>query len=323
MISVVIPTYKRTYNLIKLINSINEQTYAAREIIIVASGYQKDDLMKIKKLNPKIIIHKSSPSVCKQRNIGISKATHEYILLCDDDIILPKDYLKTLISYCNKNKNVKIVTGCEHRKNATGKWEEIQNPVTNFGLLFSYIFGLGVCFNLNQMITPKNIFITKIINSYKIKGNYITKAGWPVLTNFDFPVMKTSIYGLGCAMIKRELLQKNLYSEELGPNGIGDNFEVALKINKLQNKIHVLRNIPYKHFKVEANRYENHINYKKRCYSLYKFLKELPIFTLKNRLFFIWSLIGNGIRFLIKKDTKLFKSNQEALNYALFNLLKP
>lgn len=322
MISVVIPTYNRIRSLTNLIDSINKQTYSPNEIIIVASGYNQDDLDSIKKLNPTIIIHESSPSVCKQRNIGISKASYKYILLCDDDIVLPKNYIETLISYCNKNQNVKIATGCEFRKNPAGKWKEVQNPVSNWGLLFAYIFGVSICFDLNKMRKNRNVFINKIINFYKNKGNYITKAGWPVLTNFDYPVMKTPIYGLGCAIIKRELLLVSPYNEELDSNGIGDNFEVALKINGLQDKIHVLRNLPYKHFKDETNRYENYVDYKKRCTSLYAFLKQLPHFTITNRFFFIWSLLGNGILFFIKKDFKLFKSNQKALNYAILNLLK-
>jgi len=321
MISIVIPTYNRKESLIRLLNSISNQSLAPSEIIVVASGYKESELEDLEKQNANIKIIHSSPSVCKQRNIGISQAKSEYVLLCDDDIELEKNYLSSLLDYSQKHKEIDIITGRELQQTEDNNWAEVQFPPTFWNLLYSYIFGLGICCDLTKS-QGKNFISNRLFKHLKKKNNGISKGGWPMLTTFSFPVMQTTIYGLGCAMIKTEILQNNLYNEELGPNGIGDNYEVALKINGLSKKIHVLRDVNYMHHKEKSNRHKAHISYLKRCLSLHKFLKELPCFNWKNRLFFTWSIIGNGTRFLLKGDFNHFISNQKVLRVAFFNLFR-
>lgn len=54
--------------------------------------------------NPnEIIINNNFGSAPKKRNEGFKKATQEYLFFCDDDIILPANYLQTLY---NKLKSV-------------------------------------------------------------------------------------------------------------------------------------------------------------------------------------------------------------------------
>ena len=323
MISVIIPTYKRKKSLIRLLNSIINQTLLPSEIIVVTSAYSKNDLQEINNLHHIIKVLKSSPSVCKQRNIGINYAKSKYILLCDDDIELPNSYLESLLLHFNNNKNVKIVTGKELQINEKGKWSEVKIKMTHLNLIYCYIFGISICSDLSKFKTSKNIIIQYIFNYYKKKGNSISKSGWPIITEFSYPIMKTSIYGLGCSMIERKILLKNLYNENLDKNGIGDNYEVSMKINGLENKIDVIRNVPYYHFKDKNNRYENHMSYFKRGMSLYSFLNDLPFFKLKNKIYFIWSLIGNEIIFLKRKDLQLLKSNHKLLCYSFLKTLKP
>ncbi len=320
MVSVVIPTYNRKESLIRLIQSINNQSYPPKEIIIVKAG--EEQLENVQKLNNQIKIISSSPSVCKQRNIGIHNANSKYILLCDDDIELPNNYIESLLTYIEDNKDVKIVTGTELQQNTDKKWKEIQTKITGSSLIYNYIFGLSICTNLIPYKNSNNFILRRIIKHYDKNKNGISKSGWPLLTHFDYPIMETTIYGLGCSMIKREILLKNLYNEELDPNGIGDNYEVALKINGLSDKIHVLRDVTYKHFKDTTNRYLDHISYFKRCIGLHSFLKKLPCFNLKNRLYFIWSLIGNSFRFLVKGNIYHFKLNQKIIFISIINLFK-
>ncbi len=322
MVSIVIPTYNRKESLVRLVQSINNQTYLPEEILIVKAGYEEQQLENIQKLNDRIRIISSSPSVCKQRNIGILNASSKYILLCDDDIELPNNYIESLLAYINKNKDVKIVTGTELQQNADKKWKEIQIKTTNLGLIYNYLFGLSICTNLTPLRNSNNFIIRSIIKHYGKNKNGISKSGWPLLTHFDYPIMKTSIYGLGCSMIEREILLENLYNEELDPNGIGDNYEVAIKINGLSDKIHVLRDVTYKHFKDTTNRYLDYVSYFKRCLSLHSFLTKLPCFTLKNRLYFVWSLLGSGFRFLLKGNIHHLKVNQKVIFISIINLFK-
>lgn len=322
MISIVIPTYKRKNSLLRLLKSISKQNYQPQEVLIIAAGYTDQDLKEINQIYPKTTITTSTPSVCKQRNIGIKAATGEYVLLCDDDIELPDNYLQELITYSQKNSAVKIITGAELQQNKEGNWNEVQQKPNFFSLMYAVIFGLGICSDLSFLQSSKNPLKKSIYNRFYKNNNSISKGGWPILTQFSFPVMQTSIYGLGCAMIKQELLVKTLYREDLGPNGIGDNYDVGLKINGTSHKTHVLRNVTYKHHKEIANRHTSHINYFKRCVSLEKFLRDLPFFSFKNRCFFIWSLMGNGFRFFIKFDLNHLRYNQKMLVIAIINMVK-
>jgi len=58
-----------------------------------------------------IIINDNIGSAPKKRNAGFKKSTQPYVFFCDDDIILPANYLQTLYKTLKKNeslKNIKI-----------------------------------------------------------------------------------------------------------------------------------------------------------------------------------------------------------------------
>lgn len=57
-----------------------------------------------------IIINNNFGSAPKKRNEGFKKATQEYVMFCDDDILLPSDYIEKLYDYLinarKENSNV-------------------------------------------------------------------------------------------------------------------------------------------------------------------------------------------------------------------------
>lgn len=93
MVSVVIPTYKRSVDVIlNTINSVLLQTYKHIEIIIVDdNGNENEEFSKpvVEKLkmipSVKYVAHETNKGACAARNTGILESKGEYIAFLDDD----------------------------------------------------------------------------------------------------------------------------------------------------------------------------------------------------------------------------------------------
>ncbi|MDT7833052.1 glycosyltransferase family A protein [Flavobacteriaceae bacterium S356] len=320
-VTVVIPTYKRTKNLLRLLESISSQTLIPNEIIVVAAGYDEyvlKESLSIFELPIKLIF--SQPSVCHQRNTGIFLASSKFIQLCDDDIVLPKNYIEKLASYLFEHEDVKIVSGLETIQSAQHNWLPFNQDISFLGLLYKYIFGLSVWSDLSQK-TSKNILFKKLTSHYLRKGNTISKAGWPILCDFSDSTVQASIYGLGCAMFHGKTLKETPYNERLGQHGIGDNYDLAIRINKETSAIHILKDVCYKHYKTTSNRLASSKQYYNRTKALLHCVRKLPIFGFSSKLYFLWSLLGNGLYFLVKLRFRHFYKNLRIMGYALISIL--
>lgn len=316
-VSVVIPTRNRLVSLKRTLISINNQTCLPKEIIIIDSSdkkisYEDIDLF-IKKCG--IEIYFSEPSVCLQRNIGIQKSLCKYIFLCDDDIEISKNYLENLYKYLEKNKNLKIASGLIYEKRKE-KWEYAEEKISFLKLFFCYIFGLSVWVDLKNSDFSKNKIVRKFINYYSSKGNRISKSGWPIVINYQQPCFSSPIYGLGASVINAEKLKKTLFDSAFYENGIGDNYDLAIGLNC---EIHIITNSIAYHFKEKSNR----INYQKayfyRAEALHYILLKYKKFTIINLFFFIWSIIGKTILFVVKCKIDLVFYNLKIITRVILN----
>jgi glycosyltransferase involved in cell wall biosynthesis len=85
-ISVIIPTYNRSYCLRKAIDSVYNQTVTVQEIIVIDDGSTDDTRTLIKKNYPNVIyIHQTNQGVSASRNKGIKQATAPWIAFLDSD----------------------------------------------------------------------------------------------------------------------------------------------------------------------------------------------------------------------------------------------
>ncbi len=313
-VSVIIPTKDRIKSLNRTLLSIYSQTLLPKEIIIVESSKFKLTINEIPEPpnGLSIIIEHAQPSVCTQRNIGIKKSTGKYILLCDDDIEISKNYIFELANYLNKHIDIDIVSGIILEKNKNGKWVYHQNRISPLKLIFKFIFGLSIWSPVNKNIYPQ-WYLKRIVNYYTKLDNNITKAGWPVVSNFENEVINTRIYGLGISMIRAMKLKKNIFDPAFVHNGIGDNYDLALRINKLK-KINVLKSVEAYHHKETINRMSDVNSFFYRCEALnYILHKHEHIFSSKNRFFFFWSMIGNTIYFLGIGNLQMTKASFKVL----------
>ncbi|MCZ8511683.1 glycosyltransferase [Paenibacillus filicis] len=93
MISVIIPTYNRYLELGELLECLDKQHERRFEVIIVNDNGQRiDDVIQPYRdcLDIRTIHLEQNYKHIYARNRGVAEARGDYILLCDDDDLLPK-----------------------------------------------------------------------------------------------------------------------------------------------------------------------------------------------------------------------------------------
>lgn len=112
LVSVIIPTYKRSDNLARAIDSVLNQSYKEIEIIVVDDNdknsiYRKktEKLMQsyVNHKNILYVKHEKNQNGAVARNTGIKKSNGEYIAFLDDDDEFLPSKIEEQINYLKKN----------------------------------------------------------------------------------------------------------------------------------------------------------------------------------------------------------------------------
>ena len=106
-ISVIIPVYNSSTNLRKCLDSVVNQTLKDIEIIVINDGSTDDSKNIIEEYTVKykniIFIDQENKGIGKTRNIGIKKATGEYITFVDSDDYIKENMLEEYYKYAKKH----------------------------------------------------------------------------------------------------------------------------------------------------------------------------------------------------------------------------
>lgn len=102
-ISIVVPVYNAEKTIVRCVESLRQQIYPYIEIILVNDG-SKDKSLEIcqhlkEKDNRIIVINKQNGGVSSARNAGIKSASGKYIMFCDSDDWVMKDYCSYMIEH--------------------------------------------------------------------------------------------------------------------------------------------------------------------------------------------------------------------------------
>jgi len=113
LVSVVISTHNRRKNLIRLIRSLLESDYPTSSIeIIVVDDASSDGTFEYIKArfanvnNLKVIRNEREKLASGARNIGIQHAVGKYIFFVDDDNIMTKDTIRSLVKVMNEHPDI-------------------------------------------------------------------------------------------------------------------------------------------------------------------------------------------------------------------------
>lgn len=307
-ISVVIPTCNRKPQLMQLLHSLDRSIYPLPEVIIVDSGedrLQPGDLSQFTQLT--IDYLSAEKSVCIQRNTGIQRAKYDWVFLCDDDMELPPDYLQKLVAHISAHPETGAVSG-RWLERVEGEWRSSFPERSAKSLAWKYLFRLSIWGEIET--TGNNFFNRMIREFYQRKGNHITRAGWPVLTQFSGEYFTTPLYSLGAALVKKEWLMASPFDEVLDRYGIGDNYGVAMGFPDIA--IQVLNHAPVYHHKAPANRLQRPVQYYRRALALHYFISNKPRLQHVKKRWLLWSLAGNLLAFIFVRDRAMMRSGWKA-----------
>ena len=103
-IAFIVPTMDREHDLIRMLQSLEDQTVLPSQVIIVDGGYKKVDHI-IKKF-PLIEIEYTRvfpPSLAKQKNAGVKKINNDITLVgyLDDDLEFYPDSVSNMLDFCD------------------------------------------------------------------------------------------------------------------------------------------------------------------------------------------------------------------------------
>jgi glycosyltransferase involved in cell wall biosynthesis len=303
-ISIVIPTCDRKSRLLSLLDSLQHSAYPIREIIIVDSGADRLDPRDWGRF-PRIpiVYTRSEKSVCIQRNTGIRLARAPWIFLCDDDVEVPPDYLQKLSDHVRSYPETGALSGLFLQKEGSGGWTA-QYPLRSARLLlWRFVFQQSIWGEIE--VSSNHPLIRRIKTYYRRKGNHLSKAGWPVLTQFSGPFFTTPLYSLGASLVRKEWLLASPFDEVLDRYGMGDNYGVAASIPGAG--LSVLTHAFVYHHQEAGGRIKRPLQYFRRVLALDYFAGTKETLRSVSRGWLLWSLVGNALSFIRDNDRMMMR----------------
>ena len=169
LISVIVPVYNAEKRLVKCIDSILTQSYIHFELLLINDG-SKDSSGTIcdayaQKDNRVKVFHKENGGASSARNIGIERATGEYIVFVDSDDYVEKIIYLLFVDPLNEDKFTFVV---QSLKNLYDDGIEIKQSVFKEGLYSEDNF--SELFSINE-INKKGYSVCKLYNTEIIKDN--------------------------------------------------------------------------------------------------------------------------------------------------------
>lgn len=99
LVSVIVSTYNRPYELCELVESLSRQTFRDFEVIIVNDAGQPVDFVAnlYPELAIRVINHEFNRQLVHAKNTGIEHARGRYIMLCDDDDLILSIHMEKML----------------------------------------------------------------------------------------------------------------------------------------------------------------------------------------------------------------------------------
>jgi GT2 family glycosyltransferase len=113
LVSIIIPTYNRKRELIRLVKSIKQSSYPKEntEIIVVDDSSTDGTNYTIKRRFPdvKVVRNTKEKMPSGARNIGIKCSKGDYLFFVDDDNVIDRQAISELVNFMESNKNVGLI----------------------------------------------------------------------------------------------------------------------------------------------------------------------------------------------------------------------
>jgi|SRR3990172_2607314 len=142
LVSVVIATYNRANDIMRAINSVRDQSYTNKEIIVVNDGSSDNTQHTLEQQSDIILINnKTNLRLQKSLNIGCNAARGKYIARLDDhDQWIDEEKLAKQVAFLEKNPDVAIVGTA-----AKSGERKIMNPLSDKDIRRQMLFRCPFC----------------------------------------------------------------------------------------------------------------------------------------------------------------------------------
>lgn len=186
-ISIIIPAYNAEKKLGECIESIEAQTYRNIEIIIINDGSKDNTKIicseKADKYNNIIVINQENKGVSLTRNVGIDKATGDYIMFVDSDDFIEKNMLESMLK---KNEYDLVISNYKkyYNKNRIINNEAIVNKEYSKSTFLKEFWTL---YNANLINSPCfRLYKNDIIKNENIRFNSNYELGEDLIFNLEY-----------------------------------------------------------------------------------------------------------------------------------------
>lgn len=157
MISIIIPTHNRAHLISRAIQSIIEQTYTNWELIIVDDGStdNTEEVLQPFLKDPRIdYLKKENSGAAHSRNVGVEKASGEWITFLDSDDEAKVNWLEIINVEMQKQDADLICCGCE-RIDHNGNLVDVMLPEPNQDLFGDTVYKMT---NGGVFVIKKTLF---------------------------------------------------------------------------------------------------------------------------------------------------------------------
>lgn len=331
MLSVVIPVYNVEAYLDKCIGSVVNQTYKDLEIIIVNDGSKDNSGELCKKwasYDERIIyIEKNNEGSGKTRNLGIEKATGEYITFLDSDDWWREDYAELMlkpmvecdvtvcdINYIDYDEYGNEISSISKIRLPDGKIQMIKNDVDIINKARTFLW--GKVFRREVLINNKIEQPTMAINDIPIttilvaKSEKICRVGEPLYNYLRMRAGNTvtspnSLKSFGDALVSMR--------DYFGQHGLLDEYKKSLnKMYYSQYRFAMKKALMQKDLgKITVQEYDDVKKYLENI--LYDFWKECPRVEEMKFLKSHNKDINEALRLLVIDEKKIIEEKQEGV----------
>lgn len=208
--SLVVATYRRTGEVMKLVEHLVKMGAPPGEVVIVDGspdtglGTLLKDWASARKLPFALIYVESPAGLTRQRNVGLDISTGRYLFWLDDDAIPLEGYFSTIAGILRKEPSIGAVAGCIIN--------EIDRPMVR---RWRIRFAIG----LIPRLPPLTYFPTAMA---------VPRA---MLKPFH-GVKMLDIFPGGAVAIRREVFEHERFSEFFQGYSQGEDFEMSLRIGR-------------------------------------------------------------------------------------------
>ena len=216
--SIIIPAYNIEKYIDKCINSIIEQTYKNYEIIIINDGSTdntKNIIDKYKTKKKVTIINQNNKGLSESRNIGVKKATGNYILFVDGDDYIDKKLLETLNNIIEDEDIIRFqLRTVDEKYNIIKEYSEKEfkylSGIDAFNEIIKYKYiELACCYAYKREFLIKNNFKFK-------KGTYHEDFGLiPLIIIKANKISSINYIGYNYVQRNNSIMNNNDYNKEL------------------------------------------------------------------------------------------------------------